>query len=183
MCSLSRLWVEDVSETQEHVAVQRQLLKTKRKLHRAPLLHQHTVLPCQEPDLLSIWEEEVAQLQLLLTPKLPKTENHTLQGTYIVHTLIYSLIILIYSPDVEVSSTTARSRRINTGGAVRPLRPGPRINIAGRGRGAATSTTTEAPAEEDHVTGDEEPQTGEEETPKVCIIDCPTKTWITMNFV
>jgi hypothetical protein len=38
---------------------------------------------------------------------------------------------------------------------VRPLRPGPRINLA-RGRPGQTTTTTEEPAVEDHVTGDEE---------------------------
>lgn len=47
---------------------------------------------------------------------------------------------------------------------MRPLRPGPRINLAARGRGASTTTTTttEAPVE-DHVTGDEEPQAAEAE--------------------
>lgn len=46
---------------------------------------------------------------------------------------------------------------------MRPLRPGPRINLAARGRGASsTTTTTEAPVE-DHVTGDEEPQPAEVE--------------------
>ena len=58
----------------------------------------------------------------------------------------------------EAVSTTARTRRVQTGGAVRPLRPGPRINLA-RGRpGQTTTTTTEEPIE-DHITGDEEQPT------------------------
>lgn len=48
----------------------------------------------------------------------------------------------------ESSSTTARTRARIGGGAVRPLRPGPRINIAARGRpGAVSTTTTEAPSD------------------------------------
>lgn len=54
-----------------------------------------------------------------------------------------------------MSSTTVRSRRIN---GVRPLRPGPRLNIGTRGR----TTSTEPPVE-DHVTGDEEPEASEPE--------------------
>ncbi|XP_044267750.1 mucin-17-like isoform X2 [Tribolium madens] len=54
----------------------------------------------------------------------------------------------------EPASTTTRSRRIQASG-VRPLRPGPRINL-GRGRPGQTTTTTEAPAE-DHATGEAEP--------------------------
>jgi hypothetical protein len=52
---------------------------------------------------------------------------------------------------------------------VRPLRPGPRINLA-RGRPGQTTTTTEEPAVEDHVTGDEEQpsnaETSEEKEPE-----------------
>lgn len=57
-----------------------------------------------------------------------------------------------------------RPRRINAGSAVRPLRPGPRINLAARGRGTSTTTTTTEGPVEDHITGDEEPQPSEPET-------------------
>ncbi|XP_008193535.2 mucin-5AC isoform X1 [Tribolium castaneum] len=56
----------------------------------------------------------------------------------------------------EPASTTARSRRVQ-GSGVRPLRPGPRINLA-RSRPGQSTTTTEAPAE-DHATGDAEQPT------------------------
>lgn len=58
------------------------------------------------------------------------------------------------SSENSESSTTARSRRISAGSGVRPLRPGPRINLNG-GRGRVSSTTTEQPAAEEHINGDE----------------------------
>ncbi|VEN45096.1 unnamed protein product [Callosobruchus maculatus] len=61
----------------------------------------------------------------------------------------------------DVTSTTARSRKVNSAPGIRPLRPGPRINLSGRGRGAST-TTTEASAE-DHVTGDDDHETTQQE--------------------
>lgn len=66
-------------------------------------------------------------------------------------------------------STTSRSRRIQASG-VRPLRPGPRINLS-RSRPGQSTTTTEAPAE-DHATGDAEQQSStnaEASEEKVCI--------------
>lgn len=73
--------------------------------------------------------------------------------------MIIWLFILLFYFNIHF-----RPRRINASPSVRPLRPGPRINLAGRGRGASTTTTTtEAPAD-DHVTGDEETQPAEPET-------------------
>uniref|UniRef100_A0AAR5PMV1 DUF4758 domain-containing protein n=1 Tax=Dendroctonus ponderosae TaxID=77166 RepID=A0AAR5PMV1_DENPD len=65
------------------------------------------------------------------------------------------------SSSSEPSSTTARPpRRIAGGNAnIKPLRPGPRINIGGRRTTQTTTTTTESSSisEEDHaVSGDEE---------------------------
>lgn len=62
-----------------------------------------------------------------------------------------------------------RSRRIGAAPGVRPLRPGPRINLATRGRGTSITTTTTEAAVEDHVTGDEEPQPEAEASEKVHI--------------
>ncbi|KAJ8917504.1 hypothetical protein NQ315_005553 [Exocentrus adspersus] len=86
------------------------------------------------------------------------------------------------SPSASTTETsTTKSRRVGGASGVRPLRPGPRINLAARGRPGAstTTTTTEAPIE-DHVTGDEDEkespdqeESEKEETPAAPVDNSP----------
>lgn len=76
-----------------------------------------------------------------------------------------------------------RPRRIGAAPGVRPLRPGPRINLAGRGRGVSTTTTTTEAPVEDHVTGDEEPQSEAEATEKVSLFTTIFRNNISKNML
>ncbi|XP_030761372.1 flocculation protein FLO11 isoform X3 [Sitophilus oryzae] len=65
------------------------------------------------------------------------------------------------SSSEPVSTTTARARRVLPGatGNIKPLRPGPRINLAGRRGGQTTTTTTEASAAENNSEAENEEET------------------------
>lgn len=71
----------------------------------------------------------------------------------------------------EASTTPKPRSRVSGGSAVRPLRPGPRINIGGRGRlglsTTTTTTTTEATAEEPVKTDEDSEVPEEKEEDKV----------------
>lgn len=71
------------------------------------------------------------------------------------------------SASSQEASTTVRTRKIQPAGSgVRPLRPGPKINLT-RGRPGQTTTTTTTEEPEDHVTGDEEHSTSDTPDEKV----------------